>query len=247
MDFLTFLSWRDLLDIALVTFLLYRILLLIQGTRAFSALVGLVVLVAFYALSQYMGLYTLVWLLENVFSSLFLVIVILFHDDIRQGLASMGTHYLSWRKRGKTPDTMLGDLVWVCQYFAKRRIGALIVLEGKVQLGDMMQGGVAVDARLSRELLLTIFFPNTALHDGAVIIRKGRIAAAGCILPLAHMDRQTFGTRHRAALGATEVSDATVIVVSEERGEVSVASKGHLSVMPDSEQLKETLQNVIQN
>lgn len=247
MDFSTFFNWRDLLDIALVTFLVYRILLLIRGTRAFSALVGLVVLVAFYALSQYLGLYTLVWLLENLFGSLFLVIVILFHDDIRQGLASMGTHYLSWRKHSKTPDTMVGDLVWVCQYFAKRRIGALIVLEGKVQLGDMMQGGVAVDARLSRELLLTIFFPNTALHDGAVIIRKGRIAAAGCILPLAHMDRQTFGTRHRAALGATEVSDATVIVVSEERGEVSVASNGHLAVMPDSEQLKETLHNVIQN
>ena len=129
----------------------------------------------------------------------------------------------------------------------KRRIGALIVLEGKVQLGDMMKGGVVLDARISRELLLTIFFPNTALHDGAVIIRKGRIAAAGCILPLAQMDRQNFGTRHRAALGATEVSDATVIVVSEERGEVSVASKGHLAVMPDAEQLKETLNNVIEH
>ena len=133
------------------------------------------------------------------------------------------------------------------EYFAKRRIGALIVLEGKVQLGDMMKGGVVLDARISRELLLTIFFPNTALHDGAVIIRKGRIAAAGCILPLAQMDRQNFGTRHRAALGATEVSDATVIVVSEERGEVSVASKGHLAVMPDAEQLKETLNNVIEH
>ena len=162
MDFLSF-YWRDVLDIALVTLLLYRILLLIRGTRAFSALIG------------------------------------------------------------------------------------LVVLEGKVQLGDMMKGGVVLDARISRELLLTIFFPNTALHDGAVIIRKGRIAAAGCILPLAQMDRQNFGTRHRAALGATEVSDATVIVVSEERGEVSVASKGHLAVMPDAEQLKETLNNVIEH
>ena len=162
MDFLSF-YWRDVLDIALVTLLLYRILLLIRGTRAFSALIG------------------------------------------------------------------------------------LVVLEGKVQLGDMMKGGGVLDARISRELLLTIFFPNTALHDGAVIIRKGRIAAAGCILPLAQMDRQNFGTRHRAALGATEVSDATVIVVSEERGEVSVASKGHLAVMPDAEQLKETLNNVIEH
>ena len=137
MDFLSF-YWRDVLDIALVTLLLYRILLLIRGTRAFSALIGLVVLVAVYALSHFIGLYSLSWLLENLFGSLFLVIVILFHDDIRQALAAMGTQYLSWKKR-PAPSNMVGDLVWVCQYFAKRRIGALIVLEGKVQLGDMMK------------------------------------------------------------------------------------------------------------
>lgn len=147
MDFLSF-YWRDVLDIALVTLLLYRILLLIRGTRAFSALIGLVVLVAVYALSHFIGLYSLSWLLENLFGSLFLVIVILFHDDIRQALAAMGTRYLSWKKR-PAPSNMVGDLVWVCQYFAKRRIGALIVLEGKVQLGDMMKGGVVLDARIS--------------------------------------------------------------------------------------------------
>ncbi len=245
MEFLSF-YWRDMLDIALVTLLLYRVLLLIRGTRAFSALIGLVGLMVVYALSHYIGLYSLSWLLDNLFGSLFLVIVILFHDDIRQVLATVGTQYLWWKKR-TVPPSMINDLVWVCQYFAKRRIGALIVIEGNVPLGDMMKGGVALDARLSRELLLTIFFPNTALHDGAVIIRKGRIAAAGCILPLAQMDRQNFGTRHRAALGATEVSDATVLVVSEERGEISVASKGHLAIMPDAEQLRETLNNVIQH
>ena len=201
MDFLVY-YWRDMLDIALVTLLIYRILLLIRGTRAFSALVGLVLLVAVYALSHYIGLYSLSWLLDNLFGSLFLVTVILLHDDIRQALATMGTQYLSWKKR-TAPTSLVGDLVWVCQYFAKRRIGALIVLEGNVQLGDMMQGGVVLDARISRELLLTIFFPNTALHDGAVIIR-------------------------------------------EERGEVSVASRGHLSVMPDAEQLRETLNNVLE-
>ena len=151
MDFLSF-YWRDVLDIALVTLLLYRILLLIRGTRAFSALIGLVVLVAVCALSHFIGLYSLSWLLENLFGSLFLVIVILFHDDIRQALAAMGTQYLSWKKR-PAPSNMVGDLVWVCQYFAKRRIGALIVLEGKVQLGDMMKGGVVLDARISRELI----------------------------------------------------------------------------------------------
>lgn len=245
MDMFIF-NWRDLLDIAFVTFLLYRVFLLVKGTRAFSALIGLILLVMVYILSQYLGLYTVTWLLENLFGSLFLVIVILFHDDIRQGLASMGMRYLSWKKH-VPPSTMVEDLVWVCQYFAKRRIGALIVLEGKVPLGDMMQGGVVLDAKISRELLLTLFYPNTALHDGAVILRKGRIAAAGCILPLAQMDRQNFGTRHRAALGAMEVSDATVLVVSEERGEVSMASKGQLRVMSGAEQLREALNNAIED
>lgn len=243
MDFIA-LTWRDILDIALVTLLVYRILVLIRGTRALSALSGLVLLVAVYLAAQYLGLYTLGWLLENLFGSLFLVIVILFHEDIRQALSTMGARYLGRRKRA-LPVNMVDDLAWVCLYFAKRRIGALIVLENKMQLGDMMKGGVDLDAKFSRELLLTIFYPMTALHDGAVIIRRGRIAAAGCILPLARMDRQSFGTRHRAALGLTEVCDATVLVVSEERGEISVASRGHLAVMPDADQLKETLNNVI--
>lgn len=245
MDFLAS-YWRDILDVTLVTVLLYRILLLIRGTRAFAALAGLVMLVALYVASRFLWLNSLTWLLENLFSSLFLVVVVLFHEDIRQALASVGTHYMWWKKRTMSAG-MVEDLVWVSQYFAKRRIGALIVLEGNVALGDLMQGGVVLDARISRELLLTIFFPNTALHDGAVIIRKGRIAAAGCILPLAQMDRQSFGTRHRAALGASEVSDAKVLVVSEERGEISVASKGHLTIMKDADQLRETLNNVIKN
>ena len=104
-----------------------------------------------------------------------------------------------------------------------------------------MQGGVVLDAQISRELLMTIFFPKTALHDGAVIIRNGRICAAGCILPLAKMAHQHFGTRHRAALGATEVSDAVVLVVSEERGQISLARGGHLAVMDTTKQLKESL------
>lgn len=238
-------TWRDCLDIFLVTMLLYEVLLLIRGTRAFSALGGLLCLTAAYGGAQYLGLYTLGWLLEHIFGSLFLVLVILFHEDIRQALSTMGTHsFLTkfwWKPKEPSSSTLIEDLIWVAQYFAKKRIGALIVLENKMLLGDMMKGGVVLDAKCSRELLLTIFFPNTALHDGAAIIRQGRIVAAGCILPLAQMDRQAFGTRHRAAVGLTEVSDATVLVVSEERGEISVASKGHLTVTLDVEQLRETL------
>lgn len=240
------LSWRDLADIALVTAFIYQVILLIRGTRVLSALAGLVLLGGVYAVSRVAELYTLTWLLEHLFSSLFLVLVILFHDDIRQALARMGLRSF-WRRKRYSGAGRIDDLVWVCQYFGKRRIGALIVLERKEPLGDMMQGGVKLDALISRELLLTIFYPKTALHDGAVIIRNDRIVAAGCILPLAKVDRQAFGTRHRAALGATEACDAVVIVVSEERGETSVAVRGRLAVMPNSDQLKETLTHVLGN
>lgn len=238
------LTWRDVLDIACVALLLYRLILLVKGTRVISALAGLVFLSALYLGASHLNLYTLSWLLENLFSSLFLVLIIIFHDDIRHALSSMGSGYL-WRRKKTSRDTLIDDLVWVCSYFSKRRIGALIVIERKERLGDMMQGGVTIDAKLTRELLLTLFFPNTALHDGAVIIRDGRIAAAGCILPLARVDRQAFGTRHRAALGATEASDAVVLVVSEERGETSVAVNGQLAIMPNSESLKDTLSHVL--
>ena len=244
--FMSLLNWRDLLDIALVTCLLYGVIVMVENTRVVSALAGLMLLGLVYGVARYLGLYTLSWLLENLFGSLFLVLVILFHDDIRHALSRMGAHSLFRRKRaGK--ENLIEELVWICQYFARRRIGALIVIEGQEPLNDLTQGGVRLDALLSRELVLTLFFPNTALHDGAVILRRGRIFAAGCILPLARLDRQSFGTRHRAALGVTEVCDAVVLVVSEERGEISVARRGHLAVMANAEQLRETLSHVLEN
>ena len=239
LDALT-ITWLDVLDVVLVTVLLYRIMLVVRGTRMASALAGLLALALVYVLSGEFGLYTLNWLLEGFFGSLFLVIIILFHEDIRRGLSQMGIRSF-WRGKSHASESMVDDLVWVGDYFAKRRIGALIVIENKVELNDMMQGGVLLDALFSRELLLTVFFPNTALHDGAVILRKGKIAAAGCILPLANLDRQAFGTRHRAAIGITEVSDAVVLVVSEERGEVSIAMGGRLYKPSPGESLKEML------
>ena len=233
-------TWLDTLDVILVTVLLYRIMLVVRGTRMASALAGLLALALIYVLSSEVGLYTLNWLLEGFFSSLFLVMIILFHEDIRRALSQMGIRSF-WRVKSHASASMVDDLIWVCDYFAKRRIGALIVIEGKVELNDMMQGGVMLDALFSRELLLTLFFPNTALHDGAVMLRKGKITAAGCILPLADLDRQAFGTRHRAAIGITEVSDAVVLVVSEERGEISVAVRGKLYKPSPGEPLKEML------
>ncbi|MBQ9104669.1 MAG: diadenylate cyclase CdaA [Mailhella sp.] len=241
---LTF-GWRDLLDILIVAILCYYGIRFVRGTRAMAALNGLLALLALYAGAQFLDLFTLVWLLQNLFSSLFLVIVILFHQDIRQALSNMNFRLLFRRKsneRGELIKTLSNTAFWL----ATRRIGAIIVIERSVELGDILEKGVKIDAVVTQDLLSTIFFPNTALHDGAVIIGRGdRIVAAGCVLPLANLARQHFGTRHRAAIGITEVSDAISIAVSEERGEVTIAQEGHLSNPLTQERLERILTNAL--
>lgn len=239
------LSWRDVLDMVLVAILLYRLILMVKDTRAVSAIYGLLLLVVVYFLSRELGLYTLGWLLENFLGSLFLVIIILFQRDIRQALTDMGSK--SFRRRRTTGDEYINEIVAASLYLAQRRIGALIVIERNVALGDMIERGVKLGARISRDLLITIFFPKTPLHDGAVIIRNNEVAAAGCILPLAAVtERQEFGTRHRAALGITEESDAVAVVVSEERGAITVAVGGKLTANLDATLLKRVLHNALE-
>lgn len=247
MDFFTTmpLSWRDVLDIALVALLFYRLILLIKGTRAVSAIYGLLSLGAIFAFSQAFGLYSLGWLLEHLFGSVFLVIVILFQRDIRQALTDMGARRF-WRSR-KSDTTYVDEVIAAALYLAQRRIGALIVIERNVALGDVLARGVAINGQISRELLITIFFPNTPLHDGAVILRNGEIAAAACILPLASVtERKDFGTRHRAAIGITEESDAVVIVVSEERAAITIAVDGELTTSLDATRLKKSLHEMLE-
>ena len=238
------LDWRDALDITLVTLLLYQIIQMVKGTRAVAAMLGLGVLMLVYFFSRMVGLYTLTWLLQHIFSSLFLVIVVIFQRDIRQALGEIGARY--FRGRGKLRGNTLDELVSACVEMGRLRIGALIVIERGIPLGDMMQReGERLDARLSRKLLMNIFYPKAPLHDGAVIISKGNITAAACILPLAVVQGQNFGTRHRAALGITEESDALAVVVSEERGEISVASKGQLIRSLDAQKLKQVLSDAL--
>ena len=241
---LTF-GWRDLLDILIVAILCYYGIRFVRGTRAMAALNGLLLLLILFAAAQFLGLFTLVWLLQNVFSSLFLVVVILFHQDIRQALSNMNFRHL-FRRKANVRTEMISTVSRTACALAARRIGAIIVIERNVALGDMTEKGVTIDAVVSLDLLATIFFPNTALHDGAVIIgHNDRITAAGCVLPLANVARQHFGTRHRAAIGITEVSDAISIVVSEERGEVTLAQDGHLSNPLNQERLERILANVL--
>ncbi|MDR2695650.1 MAG: diadenylate cyclase CdaA [Deltaproteobacteria bacterium] len=239
------LGWHDVVDILLVTALLFGIITRIRGTRAVTAVLGLLALALLYVGAGLLGLYTITWLLQSFFASLLLVVVILFQQDIRMALSAIGTRRF-WGKRKVISEALLDDLVDVSMELARNRVGALIVLERLMPLRDMMEReGVRLNARFSRELLQTIFAVNTPLHDGAVIISKGSITAAACILPLATARRQSFGTRHRAALGITEESDAVAIVVSEERGEVSVAIKGKLTKNLDAVRLKRVLGYVL--
>ena len=237
-------GWRDLLDIFMVAVLCYYGIRFVRGTRAMAALNGLLALLALYAGAQFLGLFTLVWLLQNVFSYIFLVIVILFHQDIRQALAHMNFRMLFRRKKDDRSE-LIKTLAKTAFWLASRRIGAIIVIARSVELGDILEKGVKIDAVVTQDLLTTIFFPNTALHDGAVIIGGDRVVAAGCVLPLANLARQHFGTRHRAAIGITEVSDAISIAVSEERGEVTLAQEGHLSNPLTQERLERILTNAL--
>jgi len=240
-------TWREIFDIAIVTFIFYRALLLVRGTRAVSIMHGFLLIIIIFYVSGEFGLNTLHWLLTNFLGSIFLVVIILFQADIRRALSTMGTG-LFWKRvrRSETAEHLVHDVVLSVFRMAKSRTGALIVIERDIPLGDVVQRGVELSATVSKELLLTIFYLGTPLHDGAVVISRDRIAAAGCILPLASVAGldTAYGTRHRAALGITEETDALAVVVSEERGVVSYAENGEIISCVDEADLKEKLWDV---
>jgi len=240
-------TWRELLDIALVTFIFYRGLILIHGTRAVSILHGFLLILIVYYVSGVFGLNTLHWLLTNFLGSIFLVVIILFQADIRKALSSVGAAgFFRAKRREAMTEAALDECILAVFAMARTNTGALIIFERRVALGDYIQRGVELSARMSKELIGTIFFPDTPLHDGAVIVQGETLAAAGCILPLiagVPLDA-SLGTRHRAALGITEETDALAVVVSEERGVVSVAEGGKLISPVDEMTLKNMLWNL---
>jgi uncharacterized protein (TIGR00159 family) len=221
---------QDVVDILVVAFIIYRIVLLIRGTRTAQILLGFAVLGCAYFLSRWADLLTLNWILDHFLTYLILVILILFQDDIRKGLAQVGTQPLWWGGRRYLEPKVIEEVVASASALSERRLGALIVLERETGLRDVVERGVAMDASVERELIHSIFLSGSPIHDGAVIISSGRIVAAGCVLPLSTSRRlrKTLGTRHRAALGLSERTDAVVILVSEERGMMSVAWHGKL-------------------
>jgi uncharacterized protein (TIGR00159 family) len=215
--------WIDLIDILIVTFVVYRLILLMKGTRAERMLWGLAVIVLVYFVSQRMELFTLHWILSNFLSSIVIIVIVVFQRDIRRVLVQVGRTSFFSRGLG-IKEELLEELTKAAFQMSKNKTGALIVLERDVGLGDYMDVGVEVDAKVSSEMVLSIFNPASPVHDGAAIIRKGRISRVGCFLPLARDPEisKSLGTRHRAALGLTEDTDAVIIVVSEETGEVSL-------------------------
>ena len=220
---------KDLIDILVVAFVIYRILLLLQGTKALQMLAGLAVIILLYFFSGILELLTLNWILDTFMSSLLILIIIVFQDDIRKALAKIGTVPIA---RIQTEYSFgIEEVVKAVSKLAEKKVGALIVFEREISLKDYLEGAVLIDAKVSEELLISIFNPKSPLHDGAVIISGGKIVAAGVVLPLSTNPdiAKDLGTRHRAGIGITEVSDAVVIIVSEERGEISLAVGGKIS------------------
>lgn len=234
----------DAIDILIVTVIIYRIILLIRGTRAVQMLIGLVIILGLYILSIRVGFFTLHWVLNNFIASIVLVIIVIFQDDIRRALTRVGRNpFISSSVENIEKVEVVEEIVRACQILVEKRIGALIVLERKTGLNNYIEKGIFIDACIQQETLISIFQPASPLHDGAVIIQEGRIAAAGCLLPL-DTDMEvtvTFGTRHRCALSLSKETDALVIVLSEEKGTISLAIGGKIRWNLTGQALRETL------
>ncbi len=246
MDLKSLIGLQDLLDIAAVSIVLYWILLLIRGTRALQMVFGLVVLGGGYFLAQAAELSTFEWILENFLGSIVIVIVILFQDEIRRALALVGTNPLTGANPGEQRH-LIEELVKTATALSSKRIGALIVIERNIGLKNFIEKGTPIEGTVSKDLLLSIFMPFSPIHDGAVIISGGRIAAAQCFLPLTVNPRleKVLGTRHRAALGLTEETDAVVVVLSEETGKVSTACEGKLYSRLEADELRRMLERML--
>ncbi len=220
---------RDIIDILIVTYIIYRILLLLQGGRALQIAAGLIVIVLLYFISDVLQLLTLNWLLNTFMSSIFILIIILFQDDIKKALAQIGKP--PFTKIQTEYSYSIEEVVKAVTNLAEKKIGALIVFEREISLKDFLEGATILDSKITKELLISIFYPKSPLHDGAVIISKGKVLAAGVILPLSTNPdiAKDLGTRHRAAIGITEITDAVAIVVSEETGYISLAVSGKIT------------------
>ena len=235
------LTWRDAVDILVVAILIYSLLRLIRGTRAVQMVFGIVTAFAIYEVAVFAKLTAARTVLQAVIFYLPLAVIVLFAQELRRALAAFGRNPVFAWASGYHAEETISDIVLAATSLSTRRVGALIVFERREGLKNYIENGVAVDSAVSYDLLVTIFTPGTALHDGAVIISGERVAAAACFLPLSLREGLRLGTRHRAAIGITEETDALAVVVSEERGAISVARDGELVEDLDGKGLRDLL------
>lgn len=246
MSFPLGISWIDIIDVVIVAFLLYQVFVWLKGTAGMQLLRGLLIIFVIYIASQQLGLRTLNWLMERFVTVLLIVIVIVFQPELRRALERLGRgRFLSRLGIEFVPKSsaIVRQIIDAVEKCSLEKIGGLIVLERSTGLNEFIESGVKIDAPVSEELLITILTKGTPLHDGAIIIQGDRILAAGCLLPLSQsqsIDRR-LGTRHRAAVGMSEQSDALVIAVSEQTGAISVSENGDLNRFLTKEQLEERL------
>ncbi|WP_026326878.1 diadenylate cyclase CdaA [Paenibacillus ginsengihumi] len=233
MEWIADISIRDIIDIGIVSYVIYKLILIVRGTRAIQLLKGIFVVVVAWALSSWFKLSTLQWMMNQMFTFGLVGVAIIFQPELRRALEQLGRGKLFSRSTAEQDHEIsvrINEVLKAINYLSRRKIGALIVFERETGLSDYIESGIAIESRISSELLINIFIPNTPLHDGAVIMRKAQLMAAGCYLPLSENPfiSKELGTRHRAAIGLSEVSDAVCVIVSEETGQVSIAMNGHI-------------------
>jgi diadenylate cyclase len=241
--------WKPLLEIVIIWYVYYLILIFVKETRAFQVLKGLIVIlitiiITTTFLSQRLGLYSLNWIIEKFFALLVVAFIVIFQPELRQGLARLGGKGIL--STFIIEEQTISEIVSAAFLLAGRKIGAIIAIERTNTLKPYVETGIAVDSRVTQELLSTIFMPNTPLHDGGVVIHGERIIAASCLFPLSDNPRisRALGTRHRAAIGLAEQTDAVVVVISEETGSISIAINGRLTRDLDREGLERVLTNL---
>ncbi len=240
------LRWQDAADIILVAIIIYQVLLFLKGTQAIQVLAGMFLLFLVYLGAKRLELFTLEWLLDGVVKSFLLIVIILFQADIRRVLSRMGRRALA--TADSSEPLIVEEICDAVESLATQRIGALIILERQIGLSNYLEGAVKLDALVTKELLVSLFWPHSPTHDGAVIIQGDRVVAAGCLLPLSpstDLD-PSLGTRHRAAVGITEHSDALALVVSETFGQISLARSGKLLRNLSRLQLRQTLKDIVE-
>jgi diadenylate cyclase len=241
-------GWWDVLDILIVSFLIYEFLKLIRGTRAVQMATGALLIVGLFYVSRLAPLQTVNWMIRNMLAFVAFAAIVIFQSDIRRALAHFGqAPFFRYLNRQQAADETIEELVVATTMLSTQRIGAIIAVEREIGLRNYIESGIPLDAALTYDLLVTIFQPGSPLHDGAVIIQEARVAAAACFLPLTVNPRvsRELGTRHRAAIGLTEESDAVAIVVSEETGSISLALQGKIERPLSPDELRERLRTLV--